>query len=61
MAFDVPGQTLAPAAQQALAQADRIKVGIRPQRIAIGSGEARLRVVSNQWLGDQSHVAGECA
>ncbi|WP_456777141.1 ABC transporter ATP-binding protein [Bradyrhizobium sp. USDA 4369] len=61
MAFDIPGQTLAPAAQQALAQSDRIKVGIRPQRIAIGSGEARLRVVSNQWLGDQSHVAGECA
>ena len=61
MAFDIPSQTLAPAAQQALAQADRIKVGIRPQRIAIGSGEARLRVVSNQWLGDQSHVAGECA
>ena len=21
----------------------------------------RVRIVSNQWLGDQSHVAGECA
>lgn len=61
IAFNIPNQSLDPKAQQTLAQAERIKVGIRPQRIAIGSGEARLRVVSNQWLGDQSHIAGECA
>jgi len=61
VAFHIARQTLNVAAQQALVRADRIKVGIRPQRIAIGSGEARLRVVSNQWLGDQSHIAGECA
>ncbi|CCD99498.1 ABC transporter ATP-binding protein [Bradyrhizobium sp. STM 3809] len=61
LAFQIPRQTLDAAARQALEQAERIKVGIRPQRIAVGSGEARLRVVSNQWLGDQSHIAGECA
>lgn len=61
VAFHIPGQTLDVVGQQTLVRADRIKVGIRPQRIAIGSGEARLRVVSNQWLGDQSHIAGECA
>ncbi|CCD93535.1 putative sugar ABC transporter, ATP-binding protein [Bradyrhizobium sp. ORS 375] len=61
LAFHISLQTLDVMAQQTLAQAQQIKVGIRPQRIAIGTGESRLRVVSNQWLGDQSHVAGECA
>ncbi|GLH79978.1 sugar ABC transporter ATP-binding protein [Bradyrhizobium sp. SSBR45G] len=61
LAFHISRQTLDVTGQQALVQAERTKVGIRPQRIAIGSGEARLRIVSNQWLGDQSHVAGECA
>src|SRR3954452_23845208 len=61
VAFHIPGQTLDGTAQKALAQADRIRIGVRPQRITIGTGESRMRVVSNQWLGDQSHVAGECA
>jgi multiple sugar transport system ATP-binding protein len=38
-----------------------VRVGIRPQKVAVGTGDVRVRVVSNQWLGDQSHVAGECA
>jgi len=38
-----------------------LRVGIRPQKIAVGTGDVRVRVVSNQWLGDQSHIAGECA
>jgi len=38
-----------------------VRIGIRPQKIAVGTGDVRVRVVSNQWLGDQSHIAGECA
>src|SRR5438552_16602446 len=61
MAFQIPGDTLDAAAQKALEQAARVRVGIRPQKIAVGTGDVHLRVVSNQWLGDQSHVAAECA
>jgi len=60
LAFSLEGQTLDAAAGRALAQSTRLRVGIRPQKIAVGSGDVRVRVVSNQWLGDQSHVAGEC-
>jgi multiple sugar transport system ATP-binding protein len=61
LAFEIPGDTLGVASQMALAQAGRIRIGIRPQKIGIGTGGVRVRVVSNQWLGDQSHVAGDCA
>ncbi|GLR84482.1 sugar ABC transporter ATP-binding protein [Bradyrhizobium iriomotense] len=61
IAFQIPGDTLDHAARQALAQTKRVRIGIRPQKVAVGTGDVRVRVVSNQWLGDQSHVAGECA
>ncbi|WGD56687.1 ABC transporter ATP-binding protein [Bradyrhizobium sp. CB1650] len=61
MAFQIPGDTLDQVARPMLEQSKHVRVGIRPQRIAVGTGDARVRVVSNQWLGDQSHVAGECA
>src|SRR5882724_7442236 len=59
--FQMRGDTLDAAARKALEQAPRVRVGIRPQKIAVGTGDVHLRVVSNQWLGDQSHVAAECA
>ena len=61
VAFQIPGDTLGRAALLALEPGKRVRVGIRPQKIAVGAGDIRVRVVSNQWLGDQSHVAGECA
>jgi multiple sugar transport system ATP-binding protein len=61
MAFQIPGDTLDAAAGKALEQAPHVRVGIRPQKIAVGTGDVHLRIVSNQWLGDQSHVAVECA
>ncbi|SDH69208.1 carbohydrate ABC transporter ATP-binding protein, CUT1 family [Bradyrhizobium sp. Rc2d] len=57
--FQLDGQTLDPAAGRALEQSPRVRIGIRPQKISVGNGDVRVRVVSNQWLGDQSHVAGE--
>jgi multiple sugar transport system ATP-binding protein len=59
--FEIPGGTFSLAAQKALENAQRVRIGIRPQKIGIGTGDVRVRVVSNQWLGDQSHVAGDCA
>lgn len=61
IAFQIPGDTLDQAARQALTHTRRARVGIRPQKVAVGTGDVRVRVASNQWLGDQSHVAGECA
>jgi multiple sugar transport system ATP-binding protein len=61
IAFQIQGDTLDAAAQQELDRSRRVRVGIRPQKIGVGTGDVNVRVVSNQWLGDQSHVAGECA
>jgi multiple sugar transport system ATP-binding protein len=60
VAFDIPDATLDPAAQKTLETTPRVRIGIRPQKIGTGTGNVRVRVISNQWLGDQSHVAGEC-
>lgn len=59
--FDIPGEGLGPLAQKALEGVQQVCIGIRPQKIAVGTGNLHVRVISNQWLGDQSHVAGECA
>lgn len=34
----------------------RAHLGIRPHNVAVGRGAALAKVVSNQWLGDQTHV-----
>jgi multiple sugar transport system ATP-binding protein len=61
VAFEIRGDTLDHPARKVLAETPSLRVGIRPQKIAVGTGDVHVRVVSNQWLGDQSHVAGECA
>jgi multiple sugar transport system ATP-binding protein len=61
LAFEIRGDALDRAGQKTLEETQRVRLGIRPQRIAVGAGEVRVRILSNQWLGDQSHVAGECA
>jgi multiple sugar transport system ATP-binding protein len=35
----------------------RVVVGVRPHSVRLGSGAQDARVVSNQWLGDQTHIA----
>src|SRR3954454_15722752 len=59
--FQIRGDVLEPAAEKSLGELPRVRVGIRPQKITVGTGDVRVRVISNQWLGDQSHIAGECA
>src|SRR5881392_1827394 len=59
--FQIRGDALDQAAEKALGELSCVRVGIRPQKIAVGTGDVRVCVISNQWLGDQSHIAGECA
>jgi multiple sugar transport system ATP-binding protein len=58
-AIDIAAGALAPALRAHLPE--RVTLGVRPHRIGLGTGEFRARVVSNQWLGDQAHVAAEVA
>ena len=39
----------------------RATIGVRPHAVRLGAGPNEARVVSNQWLGDQSHIALEVA
>jgi multiple sugar transport system ATP-binding protein len=47
-----------PEVQAAIGGRQKIVIGVRPHRVALGNGGGEpARVVSNQWLGDQSHLA----
>ncbi|SMF21904.1 carbohydrate ABC transporter ATP-binding protein, CUT1 family [Tistlia consotensis] len=37
----------------------RVWLGLSPRHLAVGRGPQRARVVANQWLGDQTHLALE--
>jgi multiple sugar transport system ATP-binding protein len=43
------------------AQGARVVLGVRPQYLTLGKGAFAGSVVSNQWLGDQAHLALEWA
>ena len=59
-AWKFPAATLDDATQRRSRRHPALRIGIRPQKIRSGPEMSRVRVVSNQWLGDQSHVAGDC-
>ena len=50
---------ISPAVQRALGDRKTVTFGIRPQKVRIGAGPLNGKLVSNQWLGDQSHIAAE--
>jgi multiple sugar transport system ATP-binding protein len=45
----------------AIGKRGKVIIGVRPHGVRLGGGENKSRVVSNQWLGDQSHLATEVA
>ena len=45
----------------AIGMRSRITLGVRPQSVTVGRGALTGTVTSNQWLGDQSHIAAEFA
>jgi multiple sugar transport system ATP-binding protein len=60
-AFEYGENEIAPSLRAALAARRAITLGIRPHAIHLGQPRLRARVLSNQWLGDQTHVAAEIA
>ena len=61
LAFDYPESEIATPVRSALAAHSAITVGIRPHAIRLGQMRLTGKVLSNQWLGDQTHVAAEVA
>jgi multiple sugar transport system ATP-binding protein len=57
----LPPNAVSPAVRNALGARTRVTLGIRPHKLRLGEGPLKARVASNQWLGDQSHVAAELA
>ena len=59
--LDYPASDLSPPVRDAIGARDKAVVGIRPHSVRLGVGQNQARVVSNQWLGDQSHLALDVA
>ncbi len=53
---DVPSKV-----RNAIGGQEKVVIGVRPHAVRLGVGPGNGRVVSNQWLGDQSHLAMEVA
>ncbi len=60
-ALDFGGKGLPARGRAAIGGRSKVVVGIRPHHVRLGVGPFSARVVSNQWLGDQSHLAAEVA
>jgi multiple sugar transport system ATP-binding protein len=45
----------------AIGRREKVVIGVRPHAVRLGVGSSNACIVSNQWLGDQSHLAMEVA
>ena len=59
--LDVSANEFSEAARREIAKRARVVIGVRPHDLRLGAGSNEARVVSNQWLGDQSHLAFDVA
>ena len=59
--LDFSANEFSEAARATIARRARVVVGVRPHDVRLGAGAHEARVVSNQWLGDQSHLALDVA
>jgi multiple sugar transport system ATP-binding protein len=55
--LDYAAADFAPKVRAAIGARARVVVGVRPHFVRLGAGAIAAPVVSNQWLGDQSHLA----
>jgi multiple sugar transport system ATP-binding protein len=56
-----PASELSAPVRNLLTKQSRVAIGIRPHALHVGTGPIKAKVVSCQWLGDQTHVAAEVA
>jgi multiple sugar transport system ATP-binding protein len=56
-----PAAELTKPVRDRLANMDRVAIGVRPHALHVGKGPIKARILSCQWLGDQTHVAAEVA
>lgn len=59
--LDYGADAFAAPVRAALVAQGSVMLGVRPHAVHRTAGGAPARVVSNQWLGDQSHIAAEFA
>ncbi|MDQ0471712.1 ABC transporter ATP-binding protein [Labrys wisconsinensis] len=59
--LDFAAADLPQAVRAAIGQRSEAVIGVRPHAVRLGAGPHEARIVSNQWLGDQSHLALEVA
>ena len=59
--LDFSANEFSEAARVAIARRARAVIGVRPHDIRLGAGANEAKMVSNQWLGDQSHLAFDVA
>ena len=55
--LDFSANEFSEAARREIARRPRVVIGVRPHDVRLNVGRNEARVVSNQWLGDQSHLA----
>lgn len=56
-----PAVAITAPVRAAIEPLSEIVIGIRPHDVHVGGGETPARIVSNQWIGDQTHLEAEFA
>ena len=59
--FDFADSDIPQSVRAAIGGREKVVIGVRPHAVRLGAGSDDARIVSNQWLGDQSHLAMEVA
>lgn len=59
--IDFAAGDIAPPVLNAIGTRNKITLGVRPQSVSVARGTLKGKVTSNQWLGDQTHIAAEFA
>ncbi len=59
--FDFADSDIPRSVRAAIGGREKVVIGVRPHAVRLGTGSDDARIVSNQWLGDQSHLAMEVA
>jgi len=60
-ALDFAASDIPQRVREAIGSRARVVIGVRPHSVRLGAGAQDARVVSNQWLGDQTHIALDVA